>query len=331
MTEKDKYRLFCRQETSIPVFLRDWWLDITCGQSNWDVLLIEQKGQICASMPLFIPLKGIISMPPHTQVMGIWFRSFSTDSKQLTKQALRQEYCKRLIGRLPKHSSYCQNFHHSFTDWLPFYWNNFKQTTRYTYVLDNIHDETSLWQNMSQGMRRNITKAKNRNKIKIERGIPTNDFLDVYQQTFKRQKIKTLGDLRVLSELIAESRRRGQGEVWGGYDADGNLHAAAFIVWQKSGAWYIAGGGNPQLRHSGAHSLVLWECIKHVAQFTDHFDFEGSMIPGVEHFFRAFGAKQLPYFQITDGKFSLYHRALIFLKKQTSRFLNKNSIHGRRN
>ena len=110
------------------------------------------------------------------------------------------------------------------------------------------------------------------------------------------------------------SRERGQGDVFGGYDKAGNLHAAAFVVWQNSSAYYIAGGGDPALRSSGAQSLVLWEAIKHVSQYTDTFDFEGSMLPGVERFFREFGAMQTPYFTISRGQLSIVDRARIKLK-----------------
>jgi len=38
--------------------------------------------------------------------------------------------------------------------------------------------------------------------------------------------------------------------------------------------------------------------VMHVASRTKMFDFEGSMIVGVENSFRQFGAVQMPYFQI---------------------------------
>jgi hypothetical protein len=43
----------------------------------------------------------------------------------------------------------------------------------------------------------------------------------------------------------------------------------------------------------------MWEAIKFASTVTKRFDFEGSMIEPVERFFRAFGAKQTPYFALT--------------------------------
>jgi hypothetical protein len=58
------------------------------------------------------------------------------------------------------------------------------------------------------------------------------------------------------------------------------------------------GGANPELRSSGATSLCLWEAIRFASKVCSRFDFEGSMIEPVERFFRGFGARQVPYFQI---------------------------------
>ncbi|MBE7441610.1 MAG: hypothetical protein HS119_04060 [Flavobacteriales bacterium] len=46
-------------------------------------------------------------------------------------------------------------------------------------------------------------------------------------------------------------------------------------------------------------SLLLWEAIKRSKNKTKSFNFEGSMIESIERYFRAFGGKQTPYFEIT--------------------------------
>jgi hypothetical protein len=59
------------------------------------------------------------------------------------------------------------------------------------------------------------------------------------------------------------------------------------------------GGGNPERRNSGATSLVLWEAIQSQPRGVEFFDFEGSMVEAIERFFRAFGARQVPYFHVS--------------------------------
>lgn len=311
MTNKDKYRSFCGTEKSIPIFSRDWWLDTACGEAKWDVLLIEQKGRVLAALPLYIPCKGIVSMPPFTQTLGPWFAPDSQDTKYTTTLGKRQELCATFIDQLRAYSSFSQNFHYGITDWLPFYWEGYQQTTRYTYLFDHPDDLSQIWAGMSRSMRRNIRKAKESNHITIKRGIPVEDFLRAYEGTFRRQRISAPQDTEVLKRLIKVARERSQGDLWGGYDEQGNIHAAVFVIWQESSAYYLAGGGDPALRDSGAHSLVLWECVCSLSGRCERFDFEGSMIPGVERFFREFGAVQTPYFTITKGKLSLLDKARI--------------------
>lgn len=315
MTNKDKYRLLCNTEESIPIFSRDWWLDIVCCKADWDVLLIEQKGRMLAALPFYIHYPGVIAMPVYTQTMGPWFAAGSDDTKYTTALGQRQALCKEFLQSLKPYPYFLQNFNHQITDWLPFYWAGYKQTTRYTYLLHDISSPDGLWANMSPNIRRNITKAKEKHRITIRKGIPTDDFLRVHCQTFERQQLSVPGNTEILERLIAECRERGQGDLWGGYDETGRLHAAVFVVWQESCAYYLAGGANPDLRDSGAHSLALWESICHLSGKTRQFDFEGSMLAGVERFFREFGAIQTPFFTITKGNLSLLYKAWIKLKK----------------
>ncbi|MDR0757621.1 MAG: GNAT family N-acetyltransferase [Tannerella sp.] len=304
---KQTYHTLCLTEESIPIFSQDWWLDAACGEANWDVLSVEKNGKILAAWPLYMPLRGVVSMPPYTQTMGIWFAPPSADTKYRSALEHRQTLCKQLIGKLNARS-FLQHFNCMFTDWLPFYWNGYRQTTRYTYLLENLKNGELLWNSMSRNMRRNIKRAQDEFRITVRQGVSPDDFLRIQAQTFERQHKKNRQDPRVLRRLIDVCRRRGQGEIWGGYDGQGRLHAAAFVVWQKRSAFYIAGGGDPALRHSGAHSLVLWDAIRFVAGCSETFDFEGSMLPGVERFFREFGAVQMPYFAISKGKLSLTDR-----------------------
>lgn len=314
MTPKEAYRILCQTEESIPVFSRDWWLDTVCGENNWDVLLIEKKGRIVATMPLYIPVHGIVSMPCYTQTMGPWFAPLSDDTKYTTALGYRQSLATLFTEKLKTYRVFMQNFSHEITDWLPFYWEGYTQTTRYTYLLQNIRNVERLQRGMSQNIRRNIHKAK-QHHISVQSGISTEHFLDIQKKTFERQGVANKQDTKILKSLIDRCRKRQQGEIYGGYDENGQLHAAVFIVWQKKCAYYIAGGGDPAFRHSGAHSPVLWEAIRQAAEHTDTFDFEGSMIRGVERFFREFGAVQTPYFTISRGKLSWIDRIKIKFNK----------------
>jgi len=159
---KQKYRAYCKTESSIPIFSKDWWLDAVCGKDNWDVVIFENKGNdIIAAMPYYAiksryGFKNII-MPKLTQTMGPWIK-YPLNQKYSKKLSFEKKIFTELINKIPKHASFVQNFHYSITNWLPFYWHGFKQTTRYTYVIA-LTDLDRIFADFSRQKQRNIKKA----------------------------------------------------------------------------------------------------------------------------------------------------------------------------
>jgi hypothetical protein len=321
MTDKEKYKIMCSGELSIPIYSRDWWLDCVCGENDWNVLLYYNKeGEIEAAMPFYSPAKGIITMPVYTQTMGIWFNPLFEDGKYLKNLYRKQFIGAYFIERLPAHNYFMQHFHYSFTDWLPFYWKGYRQTTRYNYVLPDIKDLDALWNNLGDEAKRSIGKARKKYNIEIKRNISTELFMRINNMTYERQKIKPYHP-EMLQKIIAIACSRNQGDIWGAFDEEGRLHAAAFVVWQDNCAYYIAGGSHTELRNSGAHAYVLWQAICDTAVYSSSFDFEGSMIQGVERFFRAFGAKQMPFFAISKGKVNVIRKIAGIIRKIKNSFV----------
>jgi hypothetical protein len=308
VTSKEKYRKTCREEQSIPLFSQDWWLDVTCGEGNWDVLLVETAGKIRAAMPIYVPCKGIITMPPYTQTMGPWFAP-----PEEPDFAECRIICQKFAETVKGYSYFSQSFCYTVTDWLPFYWNGCSQTTRYTYLLKDLHDTHRLWANICKTKQRYIRQAMKKHHLTVRTGVPTAEFLRLNALVFERQEIAPYHH-NVLRKLIDTATDRGQAAVWGAYDEADRLHAALFVVRQGATAYYIAGGSEPVFRHTHATCLLFWKVLCEVAD-CDVFDFEGSMIQGVERFFREFGAVQTPYFTVYKGQLTLLRRARIKLSR----------------
>ncbi|GHU80070.1 hypothetical protein FACS1894145_5650 [Bacteroidia bacterium] len=315
MTGKERYRILCKNELSIPIYSRDWWLDGVCGESGWETLLYLKNGEIEAAMPYYAPGSRVISMPLYTQTMGIWFNPAFEDKQYSRNLFRKQAICEDFIMRLPAHDYFLQNFHHSFTDWLPFYWHGFRQTTRYTYVLPDIGNPNELWNGLCENITRNIQKAKNKFQLTVKRKVPTDKFLELNAQTYLRQGMKPYYP-EMLKKLIELSRSRNQGDVWGAYDSENRLYAAVFVVWQENCAYLIAGASDEAFRKSGGQALALWTAIKDLSGTVRSFDFEGSMLRGVERFYREFGAQQMPFFVIEKGKMSLWKKVKIRMNMQ---------------
>ena len=297
---KHKYRAHCKAEPSIPIFSKDWWLDAVCGDENWDVTLVEKGGRIIGCMPYFIKKRmgfTLLTQSQLTQTMGPWLRPSSAKyANQLTEQ---KSLMTALIQKLPSFDYFCQNFHYSVTNWLPFYWQGFSQTTRYTYVLEEISDAQKIWDGMLPNIRTDIKKAKNRFGLKVCTNLGIDAFLIINEQAFARQGMKLPYSKNFVKKIDNACKEHNARKIFFAKDLDGRIHAAVYIVWDENSAYYLMGGSDPDLRNSGANSLCMWEAIKFASTVTKVFDFEGSMIEAVERFFRAFGARQMPYFQVS--------------------------------
>ena len=279
------------------IFQQPWWLDAVAPHS-WSAIEVTTNNVLMARLPYMVKRRRgltLLTMPKLTQTLGLWLApSNAKYAKQLSQQ---KKIITSLISQIPNCDYFCQNFHYSITNWLPFYWHGFTQTTRYTYIIENLMDLDKVWAEFQENIRTDIRKARKR--VKVRKDLDIEHFLNINSLTFQRQG-KSLPYSRELvrrldSACVEHQARR----IFFAEDAQGQIHAAIYIVWDENSAYYLMGGANPELRNSGATSLLLWEGIQFAATVTQKFDFEGSMIESVERFFRAFGARQIPYFQLT--------------------------------
>ena len=296
---REQYRQLCAVESTIPVFSQAWWLDAVAPE-NWDVVLCEKDGKIIASMPFIIKRKlfiSIVTMPVLTQHLGPWFRT--AEDKEAKRLGREKDLMAELISKLPRYDHFSANWNYKLTNWLPFYWAGFRQTTRYTYVLEKLRDFDVLWDHFQQNIRGDVRKAQGRFSLKVRTDLSVDDFLSLNGMVYKRQGLPVPYSDDVVKKIDDACSSRSSRAIFIAVDDQGRHHAGVYIVWDQQSAYYIMGGGDPDLRNSGATSLCMWEAIKFCSGVTERFDFEGSMMEPVERFFRAFGASQKPYFSIS--------------------------------
>jgi len=301
LSKKDRYRLLTESDQyDGSIFSEAWWLDVSCGEDKWDVCLSEKNGEILGALPFYIKTvrnHKIICQPPFTQNLGPWVKQVSS-RRNSNKLAFEKDVFFDLIEQLPAYDLFAQCFHPARTNWLPFYWKGFSQTTFYTYVLVDLHSDL-VWEGLQSNIKTDINKSKNRFGLTIKREPAINDLSKLIQLTFGRQSKSMPQPVEYIEEIVKEAISRNRGKILIAQDGDGRNHAGAFIIWDKSQAYYLLGGGDPELRNSGAGSLCLHEAIAFSSSVTKSFDFEGSMVESIERYFRAFGGRQTPYFHVS--------------------------------
>ena len=279
------------------IFHQSWWLDIV-SQDNWALAEVQENGQTIASMPYTFRHRfgfTFIEMPPLTQVLG---PSEPTYSGKYTSRLARQKdiYC-GLVSALPRYDLFRQSFHPGVTNWLPFYWLGFAQTTRYTYRLDLTQTLDELWAGTQNNIRTDIRKAER--VLSLREESDPDFFMSVVVKTFDRQNMRLPYDVSIIRRLFERGPCYSRMRVLSAVDSLGEVHGVSLFLGDENCVYYLMGGADPLLRNSGCQSLMLWDGIKWASTFSRFFDFEGSMIEGVERFVRGFGAQQQPYFQLT--------------------------------
>lgn len=178
-----------------------------------------------------------------------------------------------------------------------------------------MQEEELLWKGLQVNIRGDVRKAKNKLGVTVREGT-LDELLALNDMTFARQNRSAPYSRAFVQKLDAAAAARNAHDCLVAEDAQGKLHAGAYIVRSGNTAYYLLGGGNPELRSSGATSLVLWEAICRQPEAVAFFDFEGSMIEPIERFFRALGAVQTPYFRVSHTpsrflRFAMAARALL--------------------
>lgn len=292
------YRLFCKTApTDFPVFMQDWYLDAICSDGSWDAIVLKESDKIVGVWPFFLKKKlwwTYIAMPLLGKMMGPYL---IPTCRSLSKQ---MHLLEKMMEQLPPGlAAFQQDFNYTQTNWLPFFWKGYQQTTRYSYCLDLKQPETTLWKNISNSYRKKISKASE--KLKVCSNLPVEQLHRLCKLSFTRQGIEfplSIDRLRAIQDVFINHQA---GRCFFASDPiSGAIHSAAFLVWDQQAAYYLMAGDDPQFRASGSAVLLQWKAI----QFTQHelklpiFDFEGSMIKAVEQGKRDFGASQQAYFRI---------------------------------
>ena len=131
MTNKERYKILCEKEKTIPLFSQYWWMNTVCKENEWDVFLIGDEKNIIAAMPYYITIrdnKKIITKAKLTQNNGIWIK-YPENQKLSTKLSYEEKIIDQVCDFIESLSldKYEQQYHYNFTNWLPFFGDTIKK------------------------------------------------------------------------------------------------------------------------------------------------------------------------------------------------------------
>jgi hypothetical protein len=282
------------------LFDQPWWLDAT-APGAWDEVVVRDGGTVVARLPYARRRRlGLtaLTQPPLTQTLGPWVH-VPGDAGYARRLTVEMELMERLIAGLPRFDRFQQQFSHLVTNWLPFHWAGFSATVRYTYRIEDLTDLDAVLAGFRGNVRRFMRKAAGLVEVRDDLGLDR--FLELNAATFRRRGMAPPVDEALVRRLDAACARRGRRRILFAVDAGGRVHAAEYVVWDERATYALMSGLDPELRDSGAGSLLKWEAIRHAAAVSRAFDFEGSVVPSIERFVRAFGGRQTLYLAVSKS------------------------------
>ena len=303
MNSKDEYRQLTFK-IDIPVYLSEEWLN--CFNSygyEWDVLFSKNEKNELVGFWVYAYKRQFlwkrIVMPPFTPYMGprIFYPS---PMKEYERISFENKVLEDLISQLPPFADIHFKWTREYTNWLAFYWNGFRQQTTYTYLLKPTESLDVLYSGIKDNMQRQIKKAQK--NVEVTRVGSSEGVIKMFQESMSKQ-VDFVVDTNLLNQLHQIAFSKKQGMILEARDTFGKLLAAIYLLIDQKELLYLYGGYSRQDRDSGAMSLLFWNALQMASQMKLAFNFEGSMLRGVEKFFRSFGAKQTPVFTIQKSKF----------------------------
>ena len=266
-------------------------MEAVCQGKRWDVALAhDDEGNIIAALPYLIGSKmGLryVLQPQLTQYNGPWY--CSNDLQGYADIQLRAHLQSLRL------TLFQQNFSPSVSELKG--WDEYAQSPRVTYRLEDISDLQQVFANFDKRRRqRHILQAE---KVLIpDYDLPPSVFAQFHADYWKSRGQKDLLSSDFIIRVITAALQRSQGILLGLRDSEGTLQAARFVAYDSHCAYALLSALAPQ-HHNGASPLLFWLILQQLSGRCPSFDFEGSMDPAIAYSYSLYGAQPTTYYQLT--------------------------------
>lgn len=255
---------------------------------------------------------NFIKLPPYTPHCGLFFQSDSKNrsSANSFSKEIMQEVCDYFSSL--KSALTILAFPVNVVDLQAFIWSKYKVIPNYTYQITLQQSLDEIRSNFDPKNRNAINKAIKEEVITTVNPVSKPDILkfftenlsatgaNIYEGTLKKIMLEFADD----SNSFCFSATK-----------NNELLGMVFCIYDKRACYYLLGGINKKAGIQGINNLLVQKSIERAKELNcEVFDFEGSMLKGVEKFFRSFGPELLPYF--TVNKASLPLELLLKFKKR---------------
>lgn len=308
------------------LFHSAWWYQAWGMAPQVHVLLDKKQsieGGLCFAVGRKLGTQSIVR-PPFTPRNGPVIGPTAKQGRY-SENTHRKKVTLSLLGALQTLGMYDFSLCPTDLDSMPFIWNGFDTQVNYTYVIPKQEHDTCS-SHSSQELRRKLRLAEQdfeKKNVWIDENPEIGEVLDLLSETAKSKSYKVAFNSERLEQWWDEVKSRNAGCLYVLRDASGTGLGTSIVVYDKSRAYYVAGGIRRDMRkNQHLNVLLLSRMMSEAARLGLDFDFEGSSLPGVERFIRSFGGRLEPLHRVVKVPSSLAaliwfgHRYLTRHRKQ---------------
>lgn len=280
---------------------------ISALEPDWQAVVVRSNDMIHAVLPFTVKSKGGISystQPIFTQYWGIMFRPAEANTAKSFEQ--KRQWVKLILKTLPEIKLFNYNFSPDFDYPLPFFWDGYTVTPRYSNHISLNQTKEELWSNISEKARGHIRKTE-KDGVSVTYGQEVDEVIRIFRKA-KEEKIKNMTDSRykALTDIAHHYTQKGMCHTIVARDASGNAVAGTIYFKYRGTTIHFLGTTDPEYKGRGAMSLIIWSALQKAKDDCHTFDFEGSMIEPIEQFFLSFGSTPTPYLNIKKEALPLW-------------------------
>ncbi len=237
---------------------------------------------------------SFLKQPPLCPYLGPYV-AFPTDLKVSKRESFEHQTITALLDQLPKTQVMTIACQPDIRQAGLFTQAGFDLKVRQTFLME-LHNatEADLLNRLQEDYRRNLRKAHQEFTIANEPDAAS-DLYAFQEATLARKGLRMHYQSSYFRRLLDASVAHQQGALWVARKA-GVAQAMVWQVWDATRSYYLVGSKNPAVKDMRAMTALIFHAMNHSRMLGhQHFDFEGSMDPGVEHFFRHFGGQKALY------------------------------------
>lgn len=301
-SDRGKYKQLAKEHGTIFNTLE--WLDLFGDQIEL-FGIFDKKDRLIGGFDLYKQRKfglTVYKNPPFTPFIGPFLKVRSEKRvyrMKTWKKALRA--MADSIEELP-YAVISFSLAKNVIDTQPFYWNGFKVTAQYTYQID-LQQSLKTIENEMTSKKRNEKKTAEQEGVKTEQILNFDIVRHLVEESLDKAHVNY--DTKSLNSILNRFSTSPNCFAFGTIE-EGKPTSASLYVNDQYTAYRLLNGYDHNLAHRGAGVLETWRAIQFAkGQNLRYFDFEGSMVPGIEHYLREFGGLLTPYYRINKAKLPL--------------------------